>query len=36
LPKVYRHGLADAVFEQSCCRIANLVEANIVGGIELR
>jgi Fic family protein len=31
LPKVYSRELVDAVFEQPYCRIANLVEANIVG-----
>ncbi len=29
LPKIYSHELVQAIFEQPCCRITNLVEQNI-------
>jgi hypothetical protein len=31
LPKIYSRELVDVIFEQPCCRIANLVEAGIAG-----
>lgn len=30
-PKIYSRELVDVIFEQPCCRIANLVEAGIAG-----